>query len=123
MSAKRQNAEGIVQKYLKAWRRKSYTGMLTLAQPTWKEVLKTPKTTIKVMHELYNLKSFDVRTITQISGISTDVEVELTYALSGKLVSKTHIIRVVCETGPFQPSEKGKWFVNPLSTFTNRGAT
>jgi hypothetical protein len=123
MDTKQQGAERVAQKYLKAWQRKSYAAMLTLAQPTWREAVKTPKTNLKVMHELYSLKAFNIQNAIPLSDIAIDIVTELTYILSGKLISKTHTLRIVCELGPFQPSENGKWFVNPLSTFTNRGAT
>lgn len=102
------NAMKIVRKFLMAWKRLDHEAMYECCTPTWKS-----KHTFEQLKEMYpeSLSGYSVKLGKKITEVVYDVECVLK-AKDGELKRK---IRVICEKGPFLPSLKGDFRVNPVS--------
>ena len=105
--------------FLECWKNRQFKKMIEFLQITWKSEHEKKGTDIKdlLKESLFGFKElicFEIKAI-QPQGIFVDIEVIIKYKFQEKTFTKKIKPRIICETEPYQPSEKGTWGVNPIS--------
>jgi hypothetical protein len=109
--------ERALAEYVAAWRDEDWARMVSYAQKTWVDAESDPAATLEAMYDFRALKGFEVKEITRISEVTSDITFAVSYeAIPNQIDRKEITARVIRETAPYNPSPQGAWGVNPLST-------
>ena len=86
--------------------------MAKYSQLTWKSYSNENNARrLKDWFGLKNLTKWEITKIGFVGDACRDVFVDINYESRKRKIKA----RLVCETGPYEPSIKGKWGVNPIS--------
>jgi hypothetical protein len=102
--------------YLNAWKEADWETMTEYTQLTW---LNNEADAIGFLDAVYGFKDLvgaEIINTTEVSDVCVDIEYIIYYTFAGGEVSKVKITaRIICESGPYEPSTEGQWGVNPVS--------
>ncbi len=102
-----------VKGYMRAWRIADFKRMLRWTNKSWYHEYGTKGSFLQDTFSMYTFASWTVGDPTVVSAYMVDVPVTL---VNHDGSEKNLVARVIRESGPYRPSKKGTWGVNPFST-------
>ena len=117
----RGSPEWTLAKYLAAWRRQDWEGMVRHTQKSWRSNQRDPSQTLSDWYEFKQLIEVSIGSPQRSSAVMVDVPATVRYSFGGgKTFQKRILARIIRESGPYQPSPTGEWGVNPLSALSEK---
>lgn len=110
--------------YLEAWRKSQWGEMFEATQLTWKNDNKIDK--LKQLCSGFRLLGAEIKGHRGIPTLSNTVAQDIIATIhykfplwtkrgANKVYTKDIVVRLICETEPYQASPEGRWGVNPIS--------
>lgn len=112
----RSSAERTLAEYVLAWKNQEWGRMASFTQKTWFSNETEPTGLLEAWYSFKTLKGFEVTNVKKVSDVTSDITFMVHYeAITNQISKKQITARVIKETAPYTPSEKGQWEVNPTS--------
>jgi len=117
------SAERALAEYILAWKNQDWDRMASCTQKTWSSKEKDPAGVLEAWYSFKTLKGFEVTNLKKVSDVTSDITFIVEYeAITNQISKKQITARVIKETAPYTPSEKGQWGVNPTSALREEDA-
>lgn len=112
--------KSVVAQFFDEVRQAQWESAALLTQQSWQKMVtaRTPAERVEALFGDRGIDGFEVGEAIRVSGVMYDVVVDLTFG--GATEERRFVLRVICETGPYEASRDGTWGVNPNSMRAQR---